>query len=286
MKDDLKIIERLTGISSRDRIEFNDVGWTSRVYLIDGGEIVFKFPRDQKFFGHEVPTLKLIKNQRFSIAVPIINWVSESNKFVGFYGVKGEVFSDQIMARLGREQKERIGQAIGTFIKQLHSITNYDSYYDENGPFVLSLEDEIKHHHKDYREALIELRKHLSGEQLCNLEVLFMQEMPRSILELGLKPVFSHGDLAFNNILIDNGEIGIIDFGDSGVYDESIDFMWFNDPEFLDAILGMYGENQNLRAKIAIRQKILPVLLLPYYIGKQDRAGVEKCISRIREILI
>ena len=48
-KDEFEIVKRLTGVNELNRIEINEVGWTSRVYIIDGGKIVFKFPRSAKF---------------------------------------------------------------------------------------------------------------------------------------------------------------------------------------------------------------------------------------------
>ena len=68
-KDEFEIVKRLTGINDESRIEINEIGWTSRVYIIDGGKIVFKFPRNAKFredCKQEVIALKLIKEQKFS----------------------------------------------------------------------------------------------------------------------------------------------------------------------------------------------------------------------------
>ena len=36
INDELEIVKRLTGIKNESRIELNEVGWTSRVYIIDG----------------------------------------------------------------------------------------------------------------------------------------------------------------------------------------------------------------------------------------------------------
>jgi len=46
--DELEMVKRLTGVCDESRIEINEIGWTSRVYIVDGGKIVFKFPRNAK----------------------------------------------------------------------------------------------------------------------------------------------------------------------------------------------------------------------------------------------
>ena len=34
--DELEIVKRLSGVSDKNRININEIGWTSRVYTIDG----------------------------------------------------------------------------------------------------------------------------------------------------------------------------------------------------------------------------------------------------------
>ena len=38
-ENELRIVKRLTGVDD-NRIEVSETGWTSRVYIIDGGKIV------------------------------------------------------------------------------------------------------------------------------------------------------------------------------------------------------------------------------------------------------
>ena len=51
----------------------------------------------------------------------------------------------------------------------------------------------------------------------------------------------------------------------------------------LDAVLSQYGDNKTLREKIVLRKQLLPILDLPYFIGKNNQEGIEKTIVRIRE---
>ena len=83
--DELEIVKRLSGVSDEGRININEIGWTSRVYIIDGGKIVFKFPRSAKFRNecrHEIVALKLLKGQKFNLSVPLLNWTTKSQLFL------------------------------------------------------------------------------------------------------------------------------------------------------------------------------------------------------------
>ena len=61
---ELEIVKELTKINDESRIVLNDIGWTSRVYIIDDGEFVFKFLKNKKYkeeLEHEANILKRIK---------------------------------------------------------------------------------------------------------------------------------------------------------------------------------------------------------------------------------
>lgn len=73
--------------ADNNRIKVSDTGWTSRVYIIDGGKIVFKLPHNAKFreeCKQEIATLKLIKEQNFSLNVPMLNWVRRMTHILVF----------------------------------------------------------------------------------------------------------------------------------------------------------------------------------------------------------
>ena len=85
--DELEIVKQATGTIDNSRIEIIESGWTSRVYILDGGKIVFKFPRNAKFreeCKHEVATLNLLKEQVFCLSVPVLNWTTADNSYFGF----------------------------------------------------------------------------------------------------------------------------------------------------------------------------------------------------------
>ena len=90
---ELAIVKERTNINDENRIALNEIGWTSRVYIVDNGRFVFKFLKSKKYqeeLGHEINILKLIKDYVFNVNIPLINWLREDNAYVGFYGMNGK----------------------------------------------------------------------------------------------------------------------------------------------------------------------------------------------------
>ena len=53
-----KIVSSLTGVRLEE-IVYNDIGWTSRIYVINQGEIVFKFPRTQEIIREYMKEIQI-----------------------------------------------------------------------------------------------------------------------------------------------------------------------------------------------------------------------------------
>jgi hypothetical protein len=83
----------------------------------------------------------------------------------------------------------------------------------------------------------------------------------------------------------DNGQLGIIDFGDVGYYDRSKDFIDLNDNQIFELALQAYGDNEKLRQKITMRQNTTHIISLTYYIGKHDQKGIQKTLAKIKSTL-
>jgi hypothetical protein len=86
-------------------------------------------------------------------------------------------------------------------------------------------------------------------------------------------------------MILGERRLGVVDFGDAGYYDRSKDFVGLEHADLLDAALCVYGDDSVLREKIAARQVALPVIELPFYIGKHDDAGLRRTLTRLRERL-
>lgn len=280
MQAELEIVKQLTGVDEK-LIILNEIGWTSRVYLVDNSRIVFKFPRsreEQENFAHEIRVLKLIKEHDFKIKVPIINWYGENNEYFGFFGVEGTPLTPETLNLLDDKQKEMLGRQIGTFLKQLHGIAGF------RNPVGTEL-DQINEYQKKYNDNKHIFKKYFNDEELNFIEKLFLTTAPNRIQELGKDAVFCHGDFGYNNILFDSDfSVGVIDFGDAGLNDRSIDFVDLDNEIVLSAALEVYGGGKTLREKILIRQKIFPIFLMLFYIERNESLEIKKCVERIRRI--
>ena len=63
----------LAGLDESAEIVFSDFGWASRVYMVNKGEIVFKFPRDERVkdeYKLETRAYKLAKEIKSDILIP------------------------------------------------------------------------------------------------------------------------------------------------------------------------------------------------------------------------
>ena len=280
--DELEIVKRLTGVSDDSRIEINEVGWTSRVYVIDGGKIVFKFPRNAKFreeCKQEVISLKLIKEQKFSVSVPILNWMTEDNRYFGFYGVEGKPLRE-VIDLLNEQQKKEIGTQIGGFLRQLHGISNYGKMRAQ------TLDEQAFEYHNWYLKGRDLLKEHFNESEMKRIDDFFSHEVPKSMVGTG-ELVFCHGDLDYNNTLINHkNQVGIIDFGDARLYDRSQDFRGMDDEIVRESMMKSYGDNEVISKTAAeASSKMIHVLNLIYCIENNYIDGVDNiknCLKQVR----
>lgn len=273
-----QLVKDLAGLSDSDHIELNDVGWTSRVYIINNGQFVIKFPRSEvvkKEYEQEIKILRLLEQIHSEVQVPKLRWTHPGNEYMGYEGIVGQAF-DQVAKNTDIEIKKNIGRAIGTFLKHLHNLPF-------KGTRILNIEAEIKEFQYKYGLAQSVITRDFSEQEQAKLKHLIEMEMPNTLRKLGEDMAVCHGDLGYwNMVLKADGSIGVIDFGDIGHYDRSKDFIGFEDSEALDEALQVYGDSELLRQKIAIRQKVLAILDLPFFIGKEDEDGIRRTVGKIR----
>jgi len=275
---ELAIVKELTKVDDANRIALNETGWTSRVYIVDNGKIVFKFPRGKKWqeeCEHEVSILKLISEYEFNVNLPLIKSVGEDVSYVGFYGVQGKSMTTEIIDKLSETQKREVGTQIGLFLKKLHSIDyKGKSPSDENNEFVWFQKTFFKRKHI--------LKDHFNESELGTIEEL-VTSLPQRSANFGTEQVFCHCDLGYNNILLnDNLEVGIIDFGDAGIFEKSYDFTGLEDDVMLDAAIVAYGGDEVLREKVVIRRQLLPLMEMLFLIDRKDEKGIKKCADKMR----
>lgn len=275
---ELTIVKELTNINEENRIVLNEIGWTSRVYIVDNGEFVFKFLKREKYqeeLEHEISILEFIKKYEFNVNVPFIKWKGENNVYMGFCGMIGKSMTTETINKLSKEQKRKIGSQIGLFLKKLHSI-------DYKGKSPNNENSIIEWFQESFSKRKRTLKKYFNEKELGSIEAL-VTSLPQKSVNLGIEQVFCHGDLGYNNILLTaDFKVGIIDFGDAGNLDKSYDFIGIEDDVILDTALLAYGDNDILREKIAIRRQLLPLMEMLFLIDQKEKEEVEKCASKMR----
>lgn len=276
--EELAIVKNHTRIDEENRIILNEVGWTSRVYVVDKSKFVFKFPRGEKWqkeCKHELNILKLISRYEFNVNLPLIKWIGENNHYAGFYGVPGESITTEIVDKWSETQKRKVGTQIGLFLKKLHSI-------DYTGESPSNESREIEWFQKTFFKRRCILRDYFNNSELNVIEEL-VTSLPQKSASLGTEQVFCHCDLGYNNILFtDNLEVGIIDFGDAGIFEKAYDFTGLEDNIVLDTAIAAYGDDEILREKVAIRRQLLPLMEMLFLIDREDREGIIKCANKMR----
>jgi aminoglycoside phosphotransferase (APT) family kinase protein len=274
------IIQQLDGIPEHANIVFEDYGWDSRVYMIDGGAIVFKFPRTEPIREHyaiEMQVIDITNTLQSNIRTPRINWRQPRNEYYGYYGIAGTILD--FAGPQHEAFKQKLGTELGTFLRQLHM-------QQVPGARTVTIEEEIHDLQDKYRVGLPVFSQSYTESELKKLEQLVFEFLPKHLPALGFDRVLCHGDLGYWNIVSGaNNTIGVIDFGDSGYYDRSKDFIGLADAAALDAALRTYGDNPVLRQKITARRQILYFHDLPFFMGKADQQGIAQTLATIRTIL-
>jgi hypothetical protein len=281
IKHEEAIIRLQPDISDGDTIVYEDEGWDSRVYVVNGGATCYKFPRSPEVlvgYGKEIMALNMIagldtdvRTQCFKVFDPVAGFFSYS----GLVGVQ----LSELLPTIDASEKQRIGSKIGSFLKVLHGSEL------EDAP-VVSVADEIEEYKAKYQLALPVLASSFSSQELARVSEFFVDHMPEQMTRLGSELRLCHGDLGSYNIIIgDDGTPGIIDFGNLGYYEQSKDFIDFGDDDVLHAVYKAYGDSPLLRAKTAVRTVALQAIDIVYYMAKKDKMGVEVTVGKLRDLL-
>ncbi len=150
----------------------------------------------------------------------------------------------------------------------------------------MTVEDEVAQLRRGYRLCRDAIEARLGSRRAAALDALAETELPSLLLGLGDDPALCHGDLGFwNMILTPDRRLGVIDFGDAGWWDRSKDFMALDAAPMLEAALAAYGDDEQLRRKIAVRQQVLPFLDLPHFLATGDVERAGRTMSRIADLL-
>jgi aminoglycoside phosphotransferase (APT) family kinase protein len=277
-EDEIATVRRLVGMDDTGTVERNEIGWTSRVYLVNGGEYVVKFPRTdavKEEYRREIVLLRQLEACNLPELTPRILWTHPEQEYMGYAGIVGTSL-DLLIHATTADERSVIGKQVGGFLKALHALQMPDA-------FSMSLDEEIAEFHYKYGLGTQVFERDLTAAERKQLDEIILREIPAALTRLGADVAFCHGDLGYWNMIIGQGaQLGIIDFGDCGYYDRAKDFSALEDADLRENALHVYGADDCLRERIALRRRLLPVVDLPFYIGKQNEEGVARTVTRIR----
>jgi Ser/Thr protein kinase RdoA (MazF antagonist) len=278
---DEAVVRHELELSGGDQIELEEEGWDSRVYLVNRGEVVFKFPRSPRVseqYEYESAVLTMLEQHELPARTPRVRWVGANYSFLGYEGIPGAALDD-VLPGLDRSRQAAIGATIGRFVKTLHQLTL-------DVARRITLDEEVRIYHEKFGLAEPVLHTQLTQDEFKAARHFFFEVLPSELRRLGRDPKLCHGDLGpWNVVVTPDNEIGIIDFGDLGYWDASKDLSG-RDQGLLAAARDAYGADENLRAKATVRDKAFPVLDMPFYMGKNDPAGVEMCLAETRRLIV
>ena len=218
----------------------------------------------------------LLSKYEFCVGIPRLNWETEDDEYFGYFGVQGTSLAE-VFPTLDDRQKEDIGRQLGEFLRQLHGITDYGKMEAQT---TSQRTQECLELYQDGRGKLAEF---FDEAEIKAIDEFFANSVPKCMHGVG-KYVFSHGDLGDNNILVDSkNNVGVIDFGDAGLYDITQDFRGIEDEVVLSAMMAAYGRGEILsRQQAEDTAKMIDVLVLLHYVKENDPSVADR-VERIRE---
>ncbi|HSD56379.1 MAG TPA: aminoglycoside phosphotransferase family protein [Candidatus Saccharimonadales bacterium] len=276
-----EIVKQLSNLPQAS-ITFDDSGWDSRVYLVNGGEFVVKFPRSSKIqgrFASQITALRLASKTKADVAIPKVIWTHPQNEYFGYEGIAGIQLAI-ILGELDDTTKQFIGQELGAFLKDFHK-------QRLAGARDMSVAEEIKQLHNWYQKGIEEGKQFFTPAEQQKLHSAVYDVWPQLLTKLGNDLGLCHGDFHFKNIFYDeNDQIGIIDFGDVCYADRSKDFINLDDPAIFESALASYGDTSDrFRQKIAIRKQMLQVIKLTAQLAKRELADAQVTAGLIKHSL-
>ena len=276
MKNEINEIIRLTGCDEK-HIELNDTGFLSRVYIINGGEIVFKFPRSKDTkYDEEIKSINYFNTLNLKVNLQRVKWTGEDNSYLGLTGIIGTPLN-----RVAPENYNPgdIAKQISTFAKTLHT-------QKPDGFPTFTMAERIADWQSAYLEATGFFKANLTPPEYALLDRFIMNYVPDEMNRLGDNPVFSHGDLNSGNIIIDNdGKVGIIDCA-AGYEDQSVDLANLtNLMEISDIMLDEYGADEALRHKVKLRQDTKPARIMTFFLKRNELDDANSQLRETKRIL-
>lgn len=240
----------------------DDSGWDNYAIKVNS-EYLFRFPRRQESLEQirkEAEVLSALHSKLPPyIEVPkyLATNLDGDYPFVYYKMIQGELLTKELYDAFTAERKEMFVQQITEFLHVLHSI-------DINQCKSLEKISALNKYQHLYRQVIEICFKHLTVEEQDKTKRLFEDYLQNPVMQ-NYTPTVVHGDLSENHIIITETGIGIIDFGDTDIFDPAIDISWFYlfDRKTFDDIMAEYQGHKDMGFEKRISQ--FYVQIIPYY---------------------
>ena len=111
------VVRQALELGDHVKLEYDDDGWESRVYLVNRGEAVFKFPRSHAAkiqYRREIRILDALQTIDGPILIPRVQWRRPDIEWFGYRGIVGQQLS-YALPDLDVNTKRSIGRSLGFF---------------------------------------------------------------------------------------------------------------------------------------------------------------------------
>lgn len=240
----------------------DDSGWDNYAIRVND-EYLFRFPRRQESLEQikrESEVLSILQPKlppHIEVPKYLTARLNGDYPFVYYRMIQGESLTKELYDGFTNEAKERFVRQLADFLNILHDI-NIDQCKDLEKVNALD-----KYQHL-YQQVIDICFKYLTEEEQSKTRRLFEYYLQDSTMQK-YTPTVVHGDLSENHIIVTKTSIGIIDFGDTAIFDPAIDISWFylfNKKVFHDIIVKYHG-HKDVSFEKRISQFYVPII--PYY---------------------
>lgn len=237
-------------------------GWANFAIKVND-EYLFRFPRDDEALSciqAECEVLDQLKPQLPNhIQVPnyLGKFLNQNYPFVYYKMIQGKPLTRETWHSLREKQREKFIDCLVEFLEILHNVNLTNCKIDIINPL-----DNYQKHFQEFEEKCF---KYLNKSEKYIAEQLFKNYFDSPAMQ-DYKPAVIHHDLSENHILLTKTGIGVIDFGDTVIFDPAMDFTWIYafDQELYSKLHAKYqSDKKDDNFIMRIRDFYLPII--PFY---------------------
>lgn len=255
------ILEKFPELSAA-KFEADGSGWANFAIKVNE-KYLFRFPRDEEAYEcikAECEVLKKLKPLLPpNIQVPdyLAEFLDQDYPFVYYEMIQGEPLTLELWQNMQESEQDQLAKNLVQFLEVLHGIDPRECNIETLDP--------LENYQTRYQEFKAKCFAYLSTEEQNTAEKLFTNYFNNSMMREYHSAVIHH-DLSENHILLTRDGIGIIDFGDTIIFDPAMDFAWMY---LFDQKLyrKMYNYYQSPKKDMGFEQRIRDfyVPIIPFY---------------------